>query len=130
MTDEFFPFIEVEDGEGVSILEGNENLPCKNFSGLRLHITDEDSVYLHPHCNNSIKNMIEHPCDEICQECCHAVRKREYCEEKGIVKGGGISQPDWMSPEEWEEFKRTAEYAAEVSHVSIPEPDDYDEWGR
>lgn len=54
---------------------------------------------------------------------------RDVYHNGSIIKGGGVSQPEWMSDEQYAEYKMTAEYAYEVSHVSDSEFDepDYDE---
>lgn len=38
-----------------------------------------------------------------------------------------MSKPDWMGPEEYGEYRRTAEYAHEVSHVGMEDVPDYDD---
>jgi len=47
---------------------------------------------------------------------------------------GGVSRPSHMTDDEWEEYKRTAEYAHEVSHIpdsdfEPPDDDGKDEEG-
>lgn len=41
----------------------------------------------------------------------------------------GVSRPGWMDDEEWSEYRMTAEYAYEVSHVPDEpfDPDPFDE---
>lgn len=54
---------------------------------------------------------------------------RDVYHNGSIIKGGGVSKPEWMDDDEYQEYKMTAEYAYEVSHVSDSEFDepDYDE---
>ena len=47
--------------------------------------------------------------------------------EGPIIKGGGVSRPDHMDDDEWAEYKRTAEYAHEVSYVADEDVPDYDD---
>jgi len=54
---------------------------------------------------------------------------RDVYHNGSIIKGGGVCQPEWMDDERYGEYKRTAEYAYEVGHVSYSEFDEpeYDE---
>ena len=56
---------------------------------------------------------------------------RDVYHNGSIIKGGGVSKPEWMDDEQYQEYKMTAEYAYEVSHISdseFDEPDYDDEW--
>lgn len=51
---------------------------------------------------------------------------RDVYHNGSIIKGGGVSKPEWMDDDEYSEYKMSAEYAHEVSYVSdsmFDEPD-------
>jgi hypothetical protein len=56
---------------------------------------------------------------------------RDVYHNGSIIKGGGVSKPEWMNEDEYSEYKMTAEYAHEISHVNDSEFDepDYDDVG-
>lgn len=54
---------------------------------------------------------------------------RDPKRDGSIIKGGGVSRPEWMDDDEWGEYRRSAEYAYEISHVSDSEFDEPDERG-
>lgn len=53
---------------------------------------------------------------------------RDVYHDGSIIKGGGVSRPEWMDNDQWGEYRMSAEYAHEVSYVGFDEPDDYDEY--
>ncbi len=59
--------------------------------------------------------MTESPCrncfDEDCENCDVPSGQRDGA----IIKGGGVSKPNWMSNERYQEYRRTPEYAHETS---------------
>lgn len=53
---------------------------------------------------------------------------RDVYHNGSIIKGGGVSRPEWMDNDTWGEYRMSAEYAHEVSCQGFDEPDDYDEY--
>jgi hypothetical protein len=51
---------------------------------------------------------------------------RDVTHDGSIIKGGGVSQPEWMDDDQYSEYKMTAEYAHEVSYQGFDEPDEDD----
>ena len=58
-------------------------------------------------------------CSRDCTECGLNVPR-----EGPIIKGGGVSKPEWWD-DEYNEYLWTAEGASELGSVSVDEPDDY-----
>jgi len=52
---------------------------------------------------------------------------RDVHHDGSIIKGGGVSRPEWMDDDEWGEYRMSAEYAHEVSYQGFDEPDDMDD---
>lgn len=51
---------------------------------------------------------------------------RDVYHNGSIIKGGGVSRPEWMDDDQWGEYRMGAEYAYEVSYQGFDEPDDDD----
>lgn len=60
-------------------------------------------------------------CSGDCDECGLNVPR-----EGPIIKGGGVSKPDFWDEDQYAEYKMSAEYASECRHVGCDS--DLDEW--
>ena len=95
--------------------------------------------------DHNIKTLADYQigmiCDELCgidgcSECdgCPLMNEklnrseRDVYHNGSIIKGGGVSRPEWMDDDRWGEYRMGAEYAYEVSHndSQFDEPD-YDD---
>lgn len=110
------------DGDCADCCVMEEMNEIRSFEASRL--SDEDLDYYCEECNG-----------KHCAQC--AISKeidwrrqirtgRDVAHNGSIIKGGGVSQPEWMDDDQYGEYKMTAEYAYEVSYVGFDEPDEDD----
>ena len=51
---------------------------------------------------------------------------RDVAHDGSIIKGGGVSKPEWMDNDQYSEYRMSSEYAHEVSYQGFDEPDEDD----
>jgi len=54
---------------------------------------------------------------------------RDVYHDGSLIKGGGVSRPEWMDNDQWGEYRMSADYAHEVSYAGFDEPEEDDYYG-
>jgi hypothetical protein len=100
--------------------------------------------------NHNIETLPDYQLGMICDELCgtgsrsdcdgcplmneKVMRVNDRCDDRdvyhngSIIKGGGVSRPEWMDNDQWGEYRMSPEYAYEMTHndSQFDEPD-YDD---